>query len=90
MSEVRRYRKKPVEVDAIQYTGDNFRRINTWMTENGWPAGRNPDQSVIIHTLEGEMRANIGDWIIRGVQGEFYPIKEAIFRETYEPVEGES
>ena len=42
---------------------------------------------LIIATLEGEMVAVPGDWIIRGVQGEFYPIKEAIFRETYEPVE---
>ncbi len=43
--------------------------------------------AVIIPTLEGMMRAEPDDWIIRGVKGEFYPIKDSIFRETYEPVE---
>ena len=42
---------------------------------------------LMIRTLEGDMRATCGDWIIRGVRGEFYPIKESIFRETYERVE---
>ena len=45
------------------------------------------DGRMMIATLEGAMHANPGDWIIRGVQGEFYPIKEAIFRQTYEAVE---
>ena len=43
---------------------------------------------LMIRTLEGDMRATFGDWVIRGVQGEFYPIKDAIFRETYEPALG--
>ena len=42
---------------------------------------------IYINTLEGDMRASIGDYVIRGVQGEFYPVKESIFRETYEEVE---
>ena len=41
---------------------------------------------LLIHTLEGVMRANFGDWIIRGVKGEFYPCKPEIFEATYEPV----
>lgn len=45
------------------------------------------DGRMMIATLEGPHHANLGDWIIRGVQGEFYPIKEAIFRQTYEAVE---
>lgn len=43
---------------------------------------------LLIATLEGVMRAGIGDWIIRGVAGEFYPCKESIFTATYEPAEG--
>lgn len=46
------------------------------------------DGRLIISTLEGLHWANFGDWIIRGVQGEFYPIKDSVFRETYEPAEG--
>ena len=41
--------------------------------------------ALLIPTLEGTMRADVGDWIIRGVQGEFYPCKPEIFKETYEP-----
>ena len=48
------------------------------------PSG--PDADIAIRTLEGEMRAIPGDWIIRGVQGEFYPCKPDIFAATYEPV----
>lgn len=44
------------------------------------------DGCLVIRTLEGDMKAELGDWIIRGVQGEFYPIKESIFMETYEEV----
>lgn len=45
------------------------------------------DQVIDIYTLEGEMRADMGDWIIKGVEGEFYPCKPGIFAKTYEPVE---
>ena len=45
---------------------------------------------LMVRTLEGDMRAPYGHWIIRGVQGEFYAIEDSIFRETYEAVEGES
>ena len=48
------------------------------------------DGALMIRTLEGDMKVSLGDYIIRGVQGELYPIKESIFRETYEPAEGES
>lgn len=47
----------------------------------------NGDESITIPTLEGDMRCDIGDWIIRGVLGEFYPIKAQIFAQTYEPVD---
>lgn len=47
------------------------------------------DGALMIRTLEGDMKVSLGDYIIRGVQGEVYPIKDSIFRETYEPAEGE-
>jgi len=68
-----RYRKKPVVIDAVQWTGTNHR-------------GRFRG-GLVIKTLEGEHLANIGDYIIKGVHGEFYPCKPDIFRETYEEVE---
>ncbi len=47
-------------------------------------------ESVVVHTLEGDMRANAGDWMIRGVKGEYYPCRDDIFRLTYEPVDEEA
>ena len=97
-----RFRKKPVVIEARQLDGADPSPVVRWITDNGgrcWTGehveqihGRNDypfagAKSVWIPTLEGEMRADPGDWIIRGVQGEFYPIKDSILRETYEPVE---
>lgn len=129
-----KYRKKPVEIEAMQTAldirpnyssdGDNDefhsvgrsmadhnRRVAVWMVENGYDA--NPDGEDVsewpdyethvvegervglpefgvnyidIVTLEGEMQASPGDFIIRGVQGEFYPCKPDIFAQTYEEV----
>lgn len=90
-----RFRKKPVEIEAIRWTGTNdeeIRKFLGWQGENDindWPAEyhfRSDDgANLTIHTLEGDMRASTGDWIIRGVQGEFYPCKPDIFEATYEP-----
>jgi len=82
-----KFRKKPVVVDAVQITDATFDAPHP-----------NPEHlpSVIydpvrrcafIPTLEGVMRGDIGDWIIRGVRGEYYPCKPDIFAATYEPVE---
>jgi hypothetical protein len=78
-----RYRKKPVEIDAVRWTGDNCDEIE------GWSGGevRCDGAVVVVRTLEGELRGNVGDWIIRGVAGEFYPCKDEIFLATYEAVE---
>jgi hypothetical protein len=87
---VARYRKKPVEVEAALFDGtvESANRILGWIGSNGGDAKRahatRPELGLVICTLEGDMRADMGDWIIRGAQGEFYPIKEAIFRATYE------
>lgn len=84
-----RYRKKPVEIDAVEFTGANHLQIMlTWTREVSVHAAemRTDRHDLVISTLEGEMRANPGDWIICGVQGEFYPCKPDIFAATYEPV----
>lgn len=88
-----RYRKKPVVVQAFRFSTNNDDGINMnaivgWMNQgkdapqpNGWHNGTD----IFIFTLEGTMRATVGDWIIRGVQSEFYPCKSDIFDATYEP-----
>jgi hypothetical protein len=87
-----RYRKKPVEIEALQFDGTviSANRILGWIGSNGGDAKRahatRPELGLVIHTLEGSMRAEPGDWIIRGVHGEFYPCKPEIFAATYEPV----
>ena len=88
-----KYRKKPVVIEAKQFT--NSSDVNE--SEDGifeWLDWECPDcdwsddtQQIILPTLEGEMLASVGDWIIKGVQGEFYPCKPDIFEQTYEPVE---
>ena len=81
-----KYRKKPVEVEAVRWTGNHINGIRTFTEGNAifeWFG----NQCVLgIGTLEGMMRANTGDYIIKGVNGEFYPCKPDIFEKTYERV----
>jgi hypothetical protein len=78
------YRKKPVVIEAVQWDG-NLETLNVFPKEDTEPVKlRNGD--LYIQTLEGEMKASIGDFIIKGVQGEFYPCKPDIFEKTYEEV----
>ena len=79
---MQRFRKKPVVIEAIQWTGDNFDEIDDWSDRE---AVRLVAGDLHIFTLEGAMRADPGDWIIRGVVGEYYPCKPEIFECTYEP-----
>lgn len=78
-----KYRKKPVEVEAIQYTGRNITDIHNFVRKHLF---RDIDRNLSIQTLEGTMKATPGDWIIKGVNGEFYPCKPDIFKKTYESV----
>jgi hypothetical protein len=83
-----RYRKKPVVIDAIQFTGKgDAGGVIDWV--GAWDATAHifeaADGGLTVETLEGSLRASPGDWIIRGVKGEFYPCKPDIFAETYEP-----
>ena len=87
------YRKKPVVIEARQLLDDlrNHTEIAAWIESAGGQAEIPfAEPCLYVETLEGRMRADIGDWIIRSVQGEFYPIKDAIFQETYEPAEDAS
>lgn len=82
------FRKKPVVIDA--YRHDLILSIPDWLAE----ANKDnrvvflSDNTIAIPTLEGTMRADVGDWIIRGIKGELYPCKDDIFRATYDPVTG--
>jgi hypothetical protein len=78
-----RYRKKPVVIDAIRWTGENRDEVESW---SGGQV-RCEGARAVVDTLEGELRGDVGDWIIRGVQGEYYPCKNEIFVATYEPAE---
>jgi hypothetical protein len=86
-----RYRKKPVVIEAIQFVGnDSATEILKWTGTPPVRANIDPGtgvaESLEIATLEGEMTCSPGDFVIRGVQGEFYPCKPDIFAATYEPV----
>lgn len=77
-----RYQKKPVVIEAEQYTGTNTEEIVAFCPD----AETRPDGTLWITTLEGGHVASPGDWIIKGVKGEFYPCKPDIFEMTYEKV----
>ena len=83
-----KFRKKPVVIEAVQWTGRNVEEIGKFL--KGPVMGRGNDSTISICTLEGEMIAQPGDWIIKGVKGEFYPCKPDIFAATYEPVDDDS
>ena len=77
------FRKKPVTIEARQWSGSNAVDLLDWIT----PAARQEGSTLIIPTLEGDHEASLGDWIIKGVKGEFYPCKPDIFAATYEQVQ---
>ena len=104
MTITKQYRKKPVTIEAVALTRNNVHDVAAWCGGRVIEEGKASDPSDVylaldIPTLEGVMRGETmdssgryphGDWIIKGVNGEFYPIEASIFRETYEAVEGES
>lgn len=77
------FRKKPVVIEAVQWTGNNVSEMEAF-APGAKTEGRR--KALIIDTLEGVMIGEPGDWIIRGIKGEFYPCKPDIFAATYEPV----
>ena len=88
--------KKPVTVECIEWTGENLFDVITFIggksdltcssTLDAWEhySGCVAENGLKIDTLEGEMSANVGDYIIKGVKGEFYPCKPGIFHKTYD------
>jgi len=87
-----KYRKKPVVVEAIKFDGSNFEEISLWSNGAAYIRGlylQSTDREMEIQTPEGDMRAKFGDYIIKGVKGEFYPCKPDIFELTYEAVQSE-
>lgn len=81
-----KYRKRPVVIEARQ-----FEPLSELDAEDvaAWCAGELTGEGLEIHTLEGVMLARPGDYVIQGVQGEFYPCRADIFEATYEPVDDE-
>ena len=91
-----KYRKKPVIIEAVQFNGFNKENGQVDLSERPeWLINEfgkkiiffDKRNTLTIKTLEGNMIANIGDWIIKGVKGEYYPCKPDIFEQTYELVE---
>ena len=86
------YRKKPVTIEAVQFDGLNPTELKDFVGENCEVKIYDNDVTppvarIVIHTLEGDMEVSKGDYVIKGVKGEFYPCKPDIFEQTYESVE---
>ncbi len=82
-----KYRKKPIVVDAMQFTEESKNRVFNFVTCTRYASFNEFNEpTLVIQTLEGDMTVSLGDWVIRGVNGEFYPCKPDIFEKTYEPV----
>jgi|LUMK01.1.fsa_nt_gb hypothetical protein len=98
---IKKYKKKPIPIEAIQWTGNNAEEVIEFCDDSliynvkdyidmaesrGLPDG---STFFIIKTLEGYMDVQVGAYIIKGVKGELYPCKEDIFLETYDEIEDE-
>ena len=89
---IKRFRKKPIVIEALQWTNDtiaNLKEIEEFIGYKPYlrDAVLTSEKTITIKTLEGEHKASIGDWIIKGIKGEFYPCKPDIFAKTYEEFE---
>mgnify|MGYP001796408002 CR=1 FL=1 len=86
------FTKKAVTIQARQFTNENTQALLDWINGDSEDResyelgpGIDYENALIIPTLEGDHRADIGDWIIQGIKGEFYPCKPDIFAATYDP-----
>ena len=80
---MKKFRKKPVVIEAIQFTGDNFKECKDFLEGNYDNTVNIPN----VKTLNGVVSVEIGEFLCKGVQGEFYPCKPDIFEKTYEEIE---
>lgn len=81
-----KYTKKPVEIEAVQWTGENLLEVLNFCS-SCFSYERHGQKVLTISTLEGNMNASHGDFIIKGVKGEFYACKPDIFEMTYDKVD---
>jgi len=97
MSGIKKYRKKPIVIEAIQFDGNNYDEtmkfgdnnfMQPFFVKNVNPNEINGelvnDPTIFIKTLEGNMRISVGDYVIKGIKGEYYPCKPDIFLDTYD------
>lgn len=75
------FKTKPVKIQAFPYTGYNTEDVLEFCEGQAQSSAK----GLFIHTLEGDMKASPGDWIIKGLRGEFYPCKPDVFEQKYEP-----
>jgi hypothetical protein len=83
-----KFRKKPVVIEAVRWDGANDREVVAFCPTARFAYPQPATPSLVIPTLEGDHLASVGDWIIRGIKGEFYPCKPDIAA-TYDPVAGD-
>ena len=81
---MKKYRKNPIEVSAMEWTGDNLVEIGNFVGDMF--DGMNTDCSLRIITLEGRAKAQVGDFVIKGIIGEFYPCRRDVFLGSYSEV----
>ena len=79
--------KKPVTIECVKWDGENIEEIKAFVGSSYIGGENDDDKKLVISTLEGDMLASIGDYIIKGVKGEFYPCKPDIFENTYDIVD---
>ena len=79
-----RFRRRPVLVDAVQWTGWNWDELEAFAP--GVLRLDAAEKAVFVATLEGPIRADPGHWIVRGVKGEHWPVRDDVFQEAYEPL----
>ena len=82
-----KFKKKPIVIEAMQFDVGSTGNIERFCPKARVKVDYKGAAFLSIETLEGVMRADLNDWIIKGVKGEFYPCKPDIFAATYEPVE---
>lgn len=87
-----KFKKKPVVIEAHRVTDykddpESFQKLANWCMGRIVYNDEIMQNSIVIHTLEGDMTAFEGDWIIKGIEGEFYPCKNSIFKDSYEQVD---
>lgn len=99
MNGPQKYRKEPVVIEALEWTGENLDEMERFLgcgliasstpinESTGYLVEHNQQMHLMIRTLEGDHRANVGDYVIKGIKGEFYPCKPDIFGATYSKVE---